>query len=144
MRVDGARRLVAEDGRVVDRVYAIGDCAACFEPGHDKPVGATAQAAHQQARLLARSLAGQLGGKPPLTFRFRYRGTLVSLGAGKAVGDVPAGGTSFRIAGIGAKAAYRALYQQHLAELFGWSRTAAMSLASLLRGPGTPWVKLHW
>ncbi len=144
MRVDPMLRLVDESGRVLEGVYAIGDCAACFEPGQDRPVGATAQAAHQQARLLARSLARQTRGRPPLAFHFRYRGTLVSLGAGTAVGDVPAGRSSFRIAGITAKIAYLALYRAHLVELFGWRRTGALTIAALLRRSAMPSVKLHW
>lgn len=144
MRVDPSLRLVAEDGSVLDRVYALGDCAACFEPGQDKPVGATAQAAHQQGRLLARSISGQLRGRAPLPFRFRSRGTLVSLGAGKAVGDVPARRRSFEVTGPSAKLAYIALYRAHLVVLFGWLRTGAVTLATLLRRSSTPSVKLHW
>lgn len=144
MRVDPALRLIGEDGRVVDCIYAIGDCAACFEAGQDRPVGATAQAAHQQARLLSRSLMRQLSGRPPLPFRFRYRGTLVSLGSGKAVGDVPAGRSSLRVAGLTAKLAYLALYRAHLVELLGWRRTGALTLAALLRRSAVPSVKLHW
>lgn len=144
MRVDQTLRLVAENGHVLDRAYAIGDCAACFEPGQDRPVGATAQAARQQARLLARSLARQLDGGTPLPFRFHYHGTLVSLGAGQAVGDLPAAGRSFRLAGLTAKLAYRALYRQHLVTLFGWMRTAAMVLAGMLRRSAAPAIKLHW
>src|SRR4030095_11016199 len=34
-------------------VFAIGDCASCPWPGHDRPVPATAQAAHQQSSHLA-------------------------------------------------------------------------------------------
>lgn len=144
MRVDPMLRLIAEDGGVLDHIYALGDCAACFEPGHDKPVGATAQAAHQQARLLAQSLAGQLRGRPPLSFHFHYRGTLVSLGAGSAIGDVPAGRASLRVAGLTAKIAYRTLYRAHLIELFGLVRTAALTLAALLRRNAAPPIKLHW
>lgn len=144
LRVDEALRLVAADGRVLPHVYALGDVAACVEPGHDQPVGATAQAAHQQAHLLARSIAGQLHGRPPLPFRYRYRGTLVSLGSRQAVGDVPARGASFRITGLTAKLAYRALYRAHLLVLFGWRRTAALALSALLRRSARPSVKLHW
>ena len=110
----------------VQGLYAIGDCAAfCLDPA-GKPLGATAQAAQQQAQLLARSLARQLRGRTALPFRFRYKGTLVSLGEGEAVGDLPApvgGGAGLKISGVGAKLAYTGLYQAHLAELFGWPRT---------------------
>ncbi len=144
MRVDPMLRVLDGSGRVVDGVYAIGDCAACFEPGHNKPVGATAQAAHQQARLLARSLAGQLRGRAPLGFRFRYRGTLVSLGGHDAAGDVPVGRAAFIITGAAAKLAYLALYRAHLIILFGWSRTTAFTVSAFLRRSAAPSIKLHW
>ncbi|WP_174298761.1 NAD(P)/FAD-dependent oxidoreductase, partial [Sphingomonas bacterium] len=38
MRVDPTLRLVGEDGRALASLYAIGDCAACFEAGSDQPV----------------------------------------------------------------------------------------------------------
>lgn len=144
MRVAPTLQLINEDGLVCDHVYAIGDCAACFCPGDEQPIGATAQAAFQQARLLAASLAGQLKGAPPRMFRFRNRGTLVSLGLGRAVGDVPAAGGSFRIAGLAAKLAYRALYRAHFVELFGWPRTIAMLLTARVRRSVTSPLKLFW
>ena len=144
MRVDPMLRLIREDGQALDNVYAIGDCAACFEQGRDKPVAATAQAAQQEARLLARSLLRQLHGRAPLAFRFRYKGMLVSLGSGKAVGTVPAGRASILVTGLTAKFAYLALYRMHLVTLFGWTRTGALTIASLLRRSASPAVKLHW
>ena len=145
LTVDATLRAMREDGEALDSLYAIGDCAA-FAMGEDgKPLGATAQAAHQQAHLLARSIARQLRGRPALPFRFHYQGTLVSLGAGEAVGDVPApirGG--LRVAGGAAKLAYAGLYQAHLAELFGWGRTAALTLSGVLRRSAQPSVKLYW
>ena len=47
-----------------DHIFAIGDCAACPQPGSDRLVPPRAQAAHQQAHLLARSLGRRLAGKP--------------------------------------------------------------------------------
>ena len=40
-----------------DDIFAIGDCAACPWPGHDRPVPPRAQAAHQQASHLAQAAA---------------------------------------------------------------------------------------
>lgn len=39
-----------------DNIFAFGDCAACPQPGSDRNVPPRAQAAHQQASMLAQSL----------------------------------------------------------------------------------------
>jgi NADH dehydrogenase len=129
-----------------ERIFAMGDCAQFTPPGAERPVPATAQAAHQQAALLARSLRGVIEGRPPLPFRFRYRGTLVSLGHGKAAGELPSlrqGRGNRSIYGSIAKLAYASLYRMHLAALFGWPRTLALVLSDMLRRATRPPVKLH-
>ena len=72
-------------------VFALGDCAACPWP-EGKREGATvpprAQAAHQQATLLVRTVAARLDGRPLPEFRFRDYGSLVSLGELSAVGTL--------------------------------------------------------
>ena len=47
-----------------DNIFAIGDCAACPWPGHDRPVPPRAQAAHQQASHLAKQLPRRIAGQP--------------------------------------------------------------------------------
>lgn len=143
--VDPCLRTLVEGGGTRDTLYAMGDCASCTEPGQKQPVGATAQAAKQQSELLARSLAGVIAGKPPLPFHYRYRGTLISLGESHAVGDVPSPGkSSVRISGLPARLAYISLYRMHLVELFGWWRTAGLTIGSLIRRTALPSVKLDW
>ncbi|CAN0591327.1 unnamed protein product, partial [Ectocarpus sp. 12 AP-2014] len=46
-----------------ERIFALGDCASC-PMGEDSTVPPRAQAAHQQAKLLAKNLVNQLDGKP--------------------------------------------------------------------------------
>ena len=145
LAVDSKLRVLRTDGHAIESFYAMGDCAAApLEDGGVVP--ATAQAAHQQAGLLARSLARQLRGRPALEFRYRYMGTLVSLGEGSAVGDVPAptGRGELRVSGLGAKLAYTGLYEAHLSELFGVWRTAALALSNALRRSAQPTIKLYW
>lgn len=143
--LDDRLRVLREDGSVVEGLYGLGDCAAAPAPGGGV-VGATAQAASQQAGLLARSLARQLRGREALSFRFRYKGTLVSLGEGSAVGDLPArsGAEGLRVSGLGAKLAYTGLYEAHLVELFGVWSTGALALSSAFRRSAQPSVKLYW
>lgn len=142
--VDAQLRMLRTDGRAIDDIYSLGDCAAAPLEGGGI-VGATAQAAHQQAVLLARSLARQLRGRAALPFRFHYKGSLVSLGEGAAVGDVPSlNGRDLRVSGLGAKLAYTGLYEAHLVELFGVWRTTALALSGALRRSAQPAIKLYW
>ena len=143
--VDATLRVLHADGGAFDTFYSLGDCAAA-PLANGAVVGATAQAAHQQAVLLARSLARQLRGRAALPFTFRYKGSLVSLGEGAAVGDVPAlnGHGKLRVSGVGAKLAYTGLYKAHLTELFGVWRTAALALSGALRRSAHPAIKLYW
>ena len=143
--VDAQLRALHADGSTFDNLYAMGDCAGAPR-GDGGVVGATAQAAHQQAGLLARSLARQLRGRPALAFRYRYKGTLVSLGKSSAVGDLPApsGRGDLKVSGLGAKLAYAGLYEAHLMELFGVWRTGALALSGALRRSAQPAIKLYW
>ena len=128
-----------------ERIFALGDCAHCLDPATGKPLPATAQVAQQQAKLLARSLAGVLDGRPPLAFRYRDRGMLVSLGKGFAVGSVVSvvgpNARRFYVAGAGAKFLYISLYRMHQAALHGWPRAILLMLSDWLRRASSPPVK---
>ena len=127
-----------------DDVFAFGDCAECPWPGHDGPVPPRVQAAHQQAKLLTRSLARRLEGKPLPAFAYRDRGSLISLSRyttlgilmGNLLGDVTFEGWMARLA-------YRSLYRMHQRAVLGWSRTALIMLGDLLRRTTGPSLKLH-
>lgn len=93
--LDGAGRIrVAPTMRVdpatlpagAPAVWAIGDSAAVPDagrPGEASPP--TAQHAIRQGRLVARNVAGALGGSPPKPFRYRTKGVVAELGQGEAV-----------------------------------------------------------
>ena len=68
-------------------IFALGDCAACPWK-EDRLVPPRAQAAHQQANHLLNTLERQLAGEPPLPFRYRDFGSLVSLGSYQSVGTL--------------------------------------------------------
>ena len=143
IEVDAKLRVRRAEGGVFEELYAMGDCAAAPSGGGLTP--ATAQAAHQQAGLLARSLSRQTRGREALTFRYRYKGALVSLGGASAVGDVPIpSGGGLRVSGLSAKLAYTGLYEAHIAELFGVWRTAALAISGALRRSAQPAIKLYW
>lgn len=62
-----------------DNVFAFGDCAACPQPRSEHNVPPRAQAAHQQASMLIKSLKARLEGKALLTYVYKDYGSLVSL-----------------------------------------------------------------
>jgi NADH dehydrogenase len=126
-------------------VFAFGDCAQCPQPGSDRPVPARAQAAHQQASLLVRSMAARLDGKPLPAYAYRDFGSLVSLSRYTALGSLMGGifRESHRIEGRLARLAYISLYRMHQMALHGFWRTAILILTSRLQRVTQPSLKMH-
>jgi len=125
-------------------VFAIGDCAACpWQEG--KLVPPRAQAAHQQASHLVRTLSGRLRGASPAPYRYRDFGSLVSLGAYDTIGQLMGfiSSEKFRVEGWLAKFFYVSLYRQHIWALHGFWRMALDTLARMIRSQTDPKVKLH-
>ncbi len=125
-------------------VFALGDCAACpWSEG--KLVPPRAQAAHQQASHLVRTLKRRLAGKPPKPFHYRDFGSLISLGRYDTVGQLMGfiGGGRLRVEGFLAKLFYVSLYRLHIWALFGFWRMALDTLARMIRRQTEPKVKLH-
>jgi NADH dehydrogenase len=126
-------------------IFAIGDCASCPWPGHDRPVPATAQAAHQQASHLARMLPRRIAGKSLKPWTYRDFGSLVSLGQYSTVGSLMGallGGTIF-IEGLFARFMYVSLYRMHLYALHGFAKVVFDTLARMITRRTEPRVKLH-
>jgi NADH dehydrogenase len=122
-------------------VFAIGDCAECpVEPGSPRRVAALAQAAHQQAALLVKNLPRRVRGQPLLDFRFKDRGTLVSIASHNTFGRI-FGNRVFE--GALARLFYVSLYRVHQAALYGYWRTGWMMLGSFLSRGSRPKLKLH-
>jgi NADH:ubiquinone reductase (H+-translocating) len=128
-----------------DNIFAIGDCAACPWPGHDRPVPPRAQAAHQQASHLAKQLPRRIAGQPLSEWRYRDFGSLVSLGQYSTVGSLMGkliGGNLF-IEGLFAGLMYKSLYKMHLLALHGVTKMSLDTLARLITRRTEPHVKLH-
>jgi NADH:ubiquinone reductase (H+-translocating) len=127
-----------------DNIFALGDCASCPRPGFDRPVPPTAQAAHQQAKLLVNSLARKLKGRPLPNFIYRDRGSLVSFSQYTAIGNLMGNLTgSVKLEGLIARLVYRSLYRNHQRALFGTVRTSLLVLADILTRSTRPRLKLH-
>ncbi|BFO02334.1 NAD(P)/FAD-dependent oxidoreductase [Pseudomonas guariconensis] len=127
-----------------DNIFAFGDCAACPQPGSDRNVPPRAQAAHQQASMLAQSLRARLENKPLPTYEYKDYGSLVSLSRFSAVGNLMGNLMgSVKLEGWLARMFYVSLYRMHQMALYGFFRTALMMLGSKI-GRGTePRLKLH-
>jgi NADH:ubiquinone reductase (H+-translocating) len=71
----------------LERVWAIGDCAAVPHPDGGK-VGGTAQQAVRQGPVAARNIAAELGVGKARPFTYRDKASFVNLGRYKAVGQL--------------------------------------------------------
>lgn len=126
-------------------VFAAGDCAACPQPGSTAPIPPRAQAAHQMASHMVGQVALRLSGRPPVPFRYRDFGSLVSLGKYSTVGSLMGFlvGRSMFIEGLFARVMYRSLYKMHEAALHGGPSVFWRTLVSTISQRPTPGVKLH-
>jgi NADH dehydrogenase len=127
-----------------DDIFAFGDCAACPQPGTDRNVPPRAQAAHQQASLLTKSLKLRIEGKALPEYTYKDYGSLISLSHFSAVGNLMGNLTgNVMLEGWLARMFYVSLYRMHQAALYGLFRTGMLMLGSRI-GRGTePRLKLH-
>lgn len=126
-----------------DNVFAIGDCANFNDS--NKLLPATAQLAHQQAVFLANSLTKHILLHSPLKrFTFKYQGSLVSLGAGKAYGEVKPNPSNrvFLKDKLG-YFAYRFLYRKFQISIYGIYKTTCLIIADFFASKVKPRLKLH-
>ncbi|MCK0538767.1 NAD(P)/FAD-dependent oxidoreductase [Alcanivorax quisquiliarum] len=127
-------------------IFAIGDCAACPIPGSDKTVPPRAQSAQQMAHHMAKNFERLLQHNKPLApFRYRDRGSLVSLSEYSSVGMLMGSlkGGNFFIEGWLARMMYISLYRLHQAALYGWPRTLMLLVAGRFNRLVRPRLKLH-
>jgi NADH dehydrogenase len=126
-------------------VFAIGDCAACPQPGTSAPVPPRAQAAHQQATHMVRQIERRLRGQPLQPYRYRDFGSLVSLGKWTTVGNLMGFllGRGIFVEGLFAQIMYRSLRIMHERALNGTPRAALGVIARALAHRTWPQVKLH-
>jgi NADH dehydrogenase len=130
-----------------ENIFAFGDCAACpIAPGAIENVPPRAQAAHQQASLLYKSIKKVVSGKNKLpNYVYKDYGSLVNLGRYSTVGNLMGsilGGSMF-IEGLIAKMMYLSLYQMHLVALHGFASTLFRFLGKLVSQRTETRVKLH-
>lgn len=129
-----------------DHIFAFGDCAACPRLGHEGNVPPRAQAAHQQASLLVKTVKKRIAGKTDLPeYHYRDYGSLVNLGRYSTVGSLMGAisGGSMYIQGLFARFMYRSLYKMHLMALHGVVSVVVHTIGRLISRRTEPHVKLH-
>lgn len=128
-----------------DNIFAFGDCAACAMPDGTGFVPPRAQAAHQQASMLAKSICRRFRGQPLPEYVYRDYGSLVALGRFSTVGNLMGGlsGGSIMIEGTLARLVYWSLHKMHQIALHGWFKTALSTYAHFISTPTRARIKLH-
>ncbi|TDP30990.1 NADH dehydrogenase FAD-containing subunit [Idiomarina aquatica] len=124
-------------------VYALGDCAACAIDD-DRFVPPRAQSAHQMAACLATNIQRELKGRAAKPFKYKDRGSLVSLSRFSAVGNLmQSKSLSMSIEGTLARYAYASLYRMHQRALHGWWKMLLIITVDKLNHAVKPRLKLH-
>jgi NADH:ubiquinone reductase (H+-translocating) len=123
-----------------DDIFAIGDCANCVLPGMTEPLPPTAQVAHQQSGFLITAIKKRLRGEPLPDFKYRDRGSLISLADYDTFGLVF---KNVKLQGLMARWTYRALHKRHLQALHGSFKVAVDSLIHAVTKRTEPRIKLH-
>jgi NADH dehydrogenase len=128
-----------------DNVFAFGDCAECPQPDSDMPVPPRAQAAHQQADTLFKTLCNRLDGKDAVPFVYNDHGSLINFSRYTTVGNLMGNlsGRSMYIEGKVARLFYTSLYRMHQVALHGPLRTGVIWLMDRISRAMQPKLKLH-
>ncbi|HAE90562.1 MAG TPA: FAD-dependent oxidoreductase [Idiomarina sp.] len=126
-----------------DSIYALGDCAACAID-ENRFVPPRAQSAHQMADCLYKNIRRMQKGKAPKAFKYKDRGSLVSLSRFSAVGNLmQSKSLSMSIEGTLARYAYASLYRMHQRALHGWWKMLLVIAVDKLSHAVKPRLKLH-
>lgn len=128
-----------------DRIFALGDCCACSQPGSNRLVPPRAQAAHQMASLMFENLKRLMAGRELVEFVYHDHGSLVSLSRYSTVGSLMGNliGGRMAVEGRLARFVYMSLYRMHLIAIHGWLRGLAMIVAGHVAQVTRPKLKLH-
>lgn len=148
LEITRSNQLVVEQTLQTTRdpdIFAFGDCAACPQPGSDRPVPPRAQAAHQQADALFDTLRNRLAGKEAVPFVYNDHGSLINFSRYTTVGNLMGNlsGRSMYVEGKVARLFYVSLYRMHQVALHGPLRTGVIWLMDRISRAMQPRLKLH-
>lgn len=132
-----------------EKIFAFGDCAACPMDDSDNTVPPRAQAAHQQADMLVKSLIKQMNNEKELPeYKYVDYGSLINLSRYSTVGNMMGNllgkkAGSVMIEGLIARFVYISLYKMHQVNIQGFLRVMLLSIADFLTQKSRPRMKLH-
>ncbi len=134
------RHLQTED----ESIFAMGDCAQ-FTQQDGSVAPPRAQVANQQATHMFQVIKALHKGKPLPEFKYRDRGSLVSLSRYSTVGSLMGNLTkgSMKVEGRLARIAYMSLYRLHQIALHGYWHTLLLMLVGHINKVIRPTLKLH-
>jgi len=129
-------------------IFSLGDCAACPVEGTDDTVPPRAQAAHQQADILVKSIINRMNNKPLPTYKYVDYGSLINLSRYTTVGNMMGNllgkkAGSVMIEGLLARFVYMSLYKMHQLVIQGMIRVTLTTIANTLTQKIKPRMKLH-
>lgn len=129
-------------------IFAIGDCASCQLWRAADPVPPRAQAAHQQADILVKTIINLINSKPPLIYKYVDYGSLINLSRYSTVGNMMGNllgkkAQSVMIEGLIARFVYLSLYKIHQLVIQGVIRVTLTTFSNFLTQKIKPRMKLH-
>lgn len=131
-----------------ENIFSLGDCAACPMDNSDENVPPRAQAAHQQADMLVKSIINKMNNKPLPTYKYVDYGSLINLSRYSTVGNMMGNllgkkAGSVMIEGLIARFVYMSLYKMHQLVIQGFIRVGLTTIANILTQKIKPRMKLH-
>ncbi|SEF93472.1 NAD(P)/FAD-dependent oxidoreductase [Marinobacterium lutimaris] len=129
-----------------ERVFALGDCAACERRDEEGGlVPPRAQAAHQMASHLYKHFDRILKGEDIPAYTYKDYGSLVSLSKYTTVGNLMGNLTkgSIMVEGTLARLVYVSLYRLHQVALYGYFKTMLVTIVARINKVIRPRMKLH-
>lgn len=131
-----------------DKIFSFGDCAACPMDDTEDTVPPRAQAAHQQADMLVKSLIKQMNNEELPEYEYVDYGSLINLSRYSTVGNMMGNllgrrAGSVMVEGLIARFVYTSLYKMHQINIQGFIRVMLLSIADFLTQKSRPRMKLH-
>ncbi|WP_010323097.1 NAD(P)/FAD-dependent oxidoreductase [Marinobacterium stanieri] len=128
-----------------DRIFALGDCAACPKPDGTGNVPPRAQAAHQMATHIFKQFRKIVRGETLPAYEYKDYGSLVSLSRFSTVGSLMGNLTSgsLMVEGRLARVVYVSLYRLHQLAVHGYIKTFLITLVDRINKVIRPRLKLH-
>lgn len=130
-----------------EKIFVIGDCCSYTPAGETQPIPPRAQAAHQQAQAVFKSLCNLLDGKDLVEFVYKDQGSLINMSdystVGSIVGRFMGKQAQFKVEGYFASKAYVSLYRMHQYKLHGFWWVLLMMIADRITRGIRPRLKLH-